>query len=63
MKIREVNLGVFILNLLNERGISKGEFADTLGIKRQNVNRDVFDKKSLDTNLVRSDCRTGSFRA
>jgi plasmid maintenance system antidote protein VapI len=53
MKIREVNLGVFILNLLNERGISKGEFADTLGIKRQNVNRDVFDKKSLDTNLVR----------
>lgn len=53
MKLKEINLGEVILNLLNERGVSKGEFADTMGIKRQNVNRDVFEKKSLDTNLVR----------
>lgn len=53
MKIQEIDLGGFILNLLQEKGISKGEFADRIGIKRQNANRDIFEKKSLDTNLVR----------
>ena len=53
MKFEEVDLGLFIQNLIIERGISKGQFADSLGIKRQNVNRDVFEKKSLDTALVK----------
>lgn len=52
MKIEDVNLGKVILNLLEEKGINKGQFADTLGIKRQNINRDVFEKMSLDTSLV-----------
>ena len=52
MKIEDVNLGRIIFNLLEEKGLSKGQFADILGIKRQNINRDVFEKMSLDTSLV-----------
>lgn len=52
MRIEEVNLGKKILELVEERGINKSELADYLGIRRQNINRDVFGKMSLDTSLV-----------
>lgn len=58
MKINEVNLGKAIYDLLCESGKSKGEFADNLGIKRQNINRDVFSKHSLDTSLL---CRISEY--
>lgn len=56
MKIKEVNLGSFILKMLIDRGIEKAVLADYLGIHRQNVNRDVFSKNSLDTDLLRKIC-------
>ena len=52
MKIEEVNLGQVILGIITEKGINKAQFADSIGIRRQNVNRDVFDRASLDTSLV-----------
>lgn len=53
MKINDVNLGEFVYNLLTARGVSQRQFAKELGIKPQNVKRDIFDKKSLDTDLLR----------
>lgn len=58
MKIKDVNLGQYVLSLLEERGISKGQLADALGLKRQNVNRDIFEKVSLDTAMV---CRISEY--
>lgn len=56
MKIKEIDLGGFILKMLNDREIDKSELADYLGIKSQNINRDVFNKKSLDTDRLRKIC-------
>lgn len=53
MKIKEVNLGAHAYNLLCNSGRSKAELANYLGVRRQNINRSVFDKKSLDTDTVR----------
>lgn len=52
MKIKNVNLGHEIVRLLAEKGITKAQLADTIGVKRQNINRDVLEKNSLDTSLV-----------
>jgi len=53
MKINDVNLGEFVFNLLTARGVSQKQFAEKMGIKPQNVKRDIFEKKSLDTDLLR----------
>ena len=38
MKIKNVNLGNEISRILTEKRISKAQFADSIGVKRQNVN-------------------------
>ena len=58
MKIKDVNIGKYVLSLVKEKGISKGKFADAINVQRQNINRDVFDKESLDTAMV---CRISEF--
>lgn len=58
MKIKDVNIGMYLQSLIEEKGISKGQFADAIGIRRQNVNRDIFDKESLDTAMV---CRISEY--
>ena len=52
MKIDRVNLGELIKEKVAEKGFSQAEFARIIGMQRQNVVKTVFEKASLDTNLV-----------
>lgn len=52
MKINRLNLGETIRNRVDECGLSKAEFAKKLGIARQNIEKTVFQKHSLDTDLL-----------
>lgn len=52
MKIRRVNIGELIKQTVDEKGWSSAHFAKQIGIQRQNVTKSVFQKKSLDTNLL-----------
>lgn len=53
MEIKDVNLGEVIMNLIEEKGVSKAKLAKHIGKDPQNMNRDVFNQKSLDTRIVR----------
>lgn len=53
MKIKNVNIGKVILDLIEKKEISKSKLAENIGKDAQNMNRDVFNQKSLDTALVR----------
>lgn len=52
MKIEKVNIGEIIRQKVEEKGLNKSQFAKLLGMKRQNVDRTVFNKTSIDTNLL-----------
>lgn len=52
MKIERINLGEIIKQKVEEQGISQAEFARNIGMQRQNVVKLVFEKASLDTNLL-----------
>lgn len=52
MDIPKVNLGEIIKSLVEDRGLSKAEFAKSIGMARQNVDKTVFAKHGLDTDLV-----------
>lgn len=52
MKIERINLGEIIKQKVEEHGISQAEFARNIGMQRQNVVKLVFEKASLDTNLL-----------
>ena len=52
MEIKNVNLGQEVARLIVEKRISKAQLADAIGLKRQNINRDVFEKNSLDSQLI-----------
>ena len=52
MKIQRVNIGEIIRELVERRNMSKAEFAKNVGIARQNIEKVVFQKTSLDTNLL-----------
>ena len=52
MKIARVNLGEKIRQLVEERGWPQAVFAKKIGMARQNVTKQVFEKASLDTNLL-----------
>lgn len=52
MKIQRVNIGEIIRELVEKRNMSKAEFAKNVGIARQNIEKVVFQKASLDTNLL-----------
>lgn len=56
MKIKRINLGEVIRQKVEERGMSQAEFARQIGMQRQNVVKLVFEKVSLDTNLLASIC-------
>ena len=56
MKINRINLGETIRKKVEEKGMSQAEFARQIGMQRQNVVKLVFDKASLDTNLLASIC-------
>lgn len=52
MKINRVNLGEVIRSLVNAKGLSDAAFAKLIGMQRQNVKKMVFEKHSLDTELL-----------
>lgn len=52
MDIPKVNLGEIVKSLVEDRGLSKAEFAKSIGKARQNVEKTVFAKHGLDTDLV-----------
>lgn len=52
MKIERINLGVLIKEKVEDKGMSQAEFARLIGMARQNVAKLVFEKASLDTNLL-----------
>lgn len=52
MKIQRVNIGAIIKEKVKEKGLNKSQFAELLNIKRQNIDKTVFEKHSLDTDLL-----------
>lgn len=50
--MNNVNLGEIVRQLVSDKGLSNKKFAELIGKQRQNVNATVFNKKSLDTDLV-----------
>lgn len=52
MKINRINLGEVIRQIVTEKGMSDASFAKEIGMQRQNVKKMVFEKQSLDTNLL-----------
>ncbi|WP_418946345.1 helix-turn-helix domain-containing protein [Phocaeicola coprocola] len=52
MKINRLNIGEEVRKKVEERGMSKAKFAELLGIARQNIEKTVFQKHSLDTDLL-----------
>jgi len=52
MKVIAVNIGAVIRQKVEEACISKAQFAKALNIQRQNIEKTVFQKHSLDTDLL-----------
>ena len=52
MKVKRPDIVEEIKVRLKEKNMSKAAFAKTLGIHRQNVNKLVFDRVSLDTDML-----------
>lgn len=61
MKINRVNIGEIIREKVEQMGMSKAEFARKLGLQRQNIEKTVFMKNSLDTDLLCLICETLDF--
>lgn len=56
MEIIRVNIGEVIRQKVEEIGLSKAEFAKRLNIQRQNIEKTVFQKHSIDTDLLCNIC-------
>ena len=52
MKVNNINIGELVYNKVLERGLTKAQFAKNLGIARQNVEKTIFSKHGLDTDLL-----------
>ncbi len=52
MNIKTVNLGELIRLRVESLGISKSKFAESLNIARQNIEKTVFSKHSIDTDML-----------
>lgn len=52
MKMKRINIGLEVKSKVEEAGLSKAKFAELLGIARQNIDKTVFQKHSLDTDLL-----------
>ena len=52
MKIQRQNLGEIIRQIVTDKGLSDAMFAKMIGMQRQNVKKMVFEKRSLDTELL-----------
>lgn len=52
MNIKTVNIGELIRLRVESLGLSKSKFAESLNIARQNIEKTVFSKHSIDTDLL-----------
>ena len=52
MKINRLNIGEEVRKKVEESGLSKAKFTELLGIASQNIEKTVFQKHSLDTDLL-----------
>lgn len=52
MNFNKINIGEEIKRVTNEKRLSNASFAKKLNIQRQNIERTVFAKASLDTELL-----------
>lgn len=52
MKLQRHNLGEIIRELVKDKGLSDAKFAELIGLRRQNIKKTVFEKRSLDTDLL-----------
>ena len=52
MKLTRVNMGEIIREKLREKGLSKAAFARGIGLQRQNIEKTVLDRASLDSDLL-----------
>lgn len=52
MKLQRHNLGEIIRVLVKDKGLSDAKFAELIGLRRQNIKKTVFEKRSLDTDLL-----------
>jgi transcriptional regulator with XRE-family HTH domain len=52
MKIKRVNIGEMIKSKVLDKKMSKAAFAKKLNIQRQNIDKTVFGKHSLETDLL-----------
>lgn len=52
MNIKTVNIGELIRLRVESSGLSKSKFAESLNIARQNIEKTVFSKHSIDTDLL-----------
>ncbi len=55
MRIQRNNIGLLIEQRLNEKRINKAQFADKIGIVKQNVNR-LLSRESIDTDKLVDIC-------
>ena len=51
-EIKRVNIGKIIKEKVVAKGMTQAQFARLTGMQRQNVNKTVFDKSSIDSNLL-----------
>ncbi|OJV39611.1 MAG: hypothetical protein BGO29_04495 [Bacteroidales bacterium 36-12] len=61
MKIERVNIGEIIKNKVIAKEIPIATFAKSIGKQRQNIEKTVFNKQSLDTNLLAQICEVLNF--
>lgn len=52
MKLKRLNIGELIRQKVEESPYSQAQFAKEIGQQRQNIKKTVFDKESIDTNLL-----------
>lgn len=52
MEVAKLHLGQEIRRIVDDKGISQAEFARSLGIQRQNIKKMVFERESLDSDLL-----------
>jgi plasmid maintenance system antidote protein VapI len=52
MEIERINIGELIKNELANRGISFSSFAKSIGVQRQNIEKTIFSKMSIDTEML-----------
>lgn len=52
MKINRVNIGEIIREKVEQSGMSKAKFAEAIGVQRQNIEKTIFAKHGIDTDML-----------